>query len=67
MENSLRVGERTAVYSGMRNLRFRNRFGGTVVLARRCYKFRDAQGGWSPLEEKLGRHCLGYSPLMSYL
>jgi hypothetical protein len=51
----------------MRNLRFRNRFGGTVVLARRCYKFRDAQGGWSPLEEKLGRHCLGYSPLMSYL
>ena len=68
VENSLRVGERTAVYSGMRNLRFRNRFGGMVVLARRCYKFRDAAGGWSPLEEKLGLdRCMGYSPLMSYL
>jgi hypothetical protein len=68
VENSLRVGERTAVYSGMRNLRFCNRFGRTVVLLRRCYKFRDATGGWSPLEEKLGLdRCLGYSPLMSYL
>jgi hypothetical protein len=68
VENSLRVGERTALYSGRRNLRFRNRFGGTVVLPRRCYKFRDGAGGWSPLEEKLGLdRCLGYSPLMSYL
>ncbi len=68
MENSVRVGERTAVYSGMRNLRFRNRFGGKVVLPRRCYKFRDGQGGWIPLDEKLGLdRCLGYSPLMSYL
>ena len=68
VENSVRVGERRALYSGMRNLRFRNRFGGTVVLPRRCYKFRDGQGGWSPLEEKLGLdRCLGYSPLMSYL
>lgn len=68
VENSLRVGERTAVYSGMRNLRFRNRFGVTVVLPRRCYKFRDGAGGWSPLEEKPGLdRCLGYSPLMSYL
>ena len=67
-ENSVRVGERTAVYAGKRNLRFRNRFGGTVVLPRRCYKFRDGLGGWSPLEEKLGLdRCLGYSPLMSYL
>jgi hypothetical protein len=67
-ENSVRVGERTAVYSGKRNLRFRNRFGGTVVLPRRCYKYRDGQGGWSPMEEKLGLdRCLGYSPLMSYL
>jgi hypothetical protein len=56
------------VTAGKRNLRFRNRFGGTTVLARRCYKFRDGQGGWSPLEEKLGLdRCLGYSPLMSYL
>jgi hypothetical protein len=67
-ENSVRVGERMVVYSGKRNLRFRNRFGGTVVLPRRCYKYRDGQGGWSPLEEKLGLdRCLGYSPLMSYL
>jgi len=67
-ENSVRVGERKAVYAGKRNLRFRNRFGGTMVLPRRCYKFRDGAGGWSPLEEKLGLdRCLGYSPLMSYL
>ena len=39
VENSLRVGERTAVYSGKRNLRFLNRFGGEVILPRRCYKF----------------------------
>lgn len=67
-ENSLRVGERTVLYSGRRNRRFRNRFGGEVVLSRRCYKFRDAAGGWVPLDEKLGLdRCLGYSPLMSYL
>jgi hypothetical protein len=67
-ENSLRVGERTAVYAGMRNVRFRNRFGGTVVLSRRCYKYRQGGGGWNPLDEKLGLdRCLGYSPLMSYL
>jgi hypothetical protein len=68
VENSLRVGERTALYSGKRNRRFRNRFGGEVVLPRRCYKYRDGGGGWSPLDEKLGLdRCLGYSPLMSYL
>ncbi len=68
VENSLRVGERTAVYSGRRNRRFRTRFGGMVVLQRRCYKYRDSHGGWSPLDEKLGLdRCLGYSPLMSYL
>jgi len=68
LENSLRVGERTVVYSGKRNRRFRNRFGGEVVLPRRCYKFRDGGGGYIPLDEKLGLdHCLGYSPLMSYL
>jgi hypothetical protein len=50
IENSLRVGERTAVYSGKRNLRFLNRFGGEVVLPRRCYKFRDGPGGWIPLD-----------------
>ncbi len=68
-ENAVRVGgERTALYSGRRNLRFRNRFGGTVVLPRRCYKYRDGKGGWVPLDEKLGLdRCLGYSPLMSYL
>src|SRR5271157_3012409 len=67
IENSLRVGERTAVYSGKRNLRFLNRFGGEVVLPRRCYKLRGG-GGWIPLDERLGLdRCLGYSPLMSYL
>ena len=67
-ENSLRVGERRAVYSGKRNLRFLNRFGGEVVLPRRCYKFVTEAGGWIPLDEKLGLdRCLGYSPLMSYL
>jgi len=68
VENCLRVGERTVVYSGKRNRRFRNRFGGEVVLPRRCYKSRSGEGGWIPLDEKLGLdHCMGYSPLMSYL
>jgi len=68
IDNSVEVGGRTAVYAGMRNLRYRTRFGSTVVLPRRCYKFREGGGGWSPLEEKLGLdRCLGYSPLMSYL
>jgi hypothetical protein len=67
-ENSVVVGERVVVYAGKRNLRYRNRFGGTTVISRRCYKYRDGSGGWSPLEEKLGLdRCLGYSPLMSYL
>ena len=68
-ENSVIVGKRLAVYSGRRNLRFRNRFGGEVVVARRCYKFLDAEGGgWNPVDELLGLdRCKGYSPLMSYL
>jgi hypothetical protein len=67
-ENSVVVGDRVAVYAGKRNLRYRNRFGGTTVIPRRCYKYRDGSGGWSALEEKLGLdRCLGYSPLMSYL
>jgi len=68
VENRLQVGQRTAVYSGKRNRRFRNRFGGEVVVPRRCYKYQEGPGGWSPLDEKLGLdRCLGYSPLMSYL
>lgn len=67
-ENSVVVGGRVAVYAGKRNLRYRTRFGTTTVIPRRCYKYRDGSGGWSPLEEKLGLdRCLGYSPLMSYL
>ena len=67
-ENSVVVGDRVAVYAGKRNLRYRNRFGSTTVIPRRCYKYRDGPGGWSPLDEKLGLdRCLGYSPLMSYL
>ena len=68
VENSLHVGERTAAYSGKRNRRFLNRFGGEVVMPRRCYKWREGEGGWVPLDEKLGLdRCLGFSPLMSYL
>ena len=67
-DNSLVVGGRTAVYADKRNRRFRTRFGGTLVIARRCYKYREGGGGYSPLDEKLGLdRCLGYSPLMSYL
>ncbi len=67
-ESGVIVGQRVAVFAGKRNLRYRNRFGGMTVLARRGYKYRDAGGGWSPLDEKLGLdRCLGYSPLMSYL
>lgn len=67
-ENRLRVGERTAVYGGKRPRSIRTRFGGTMQLWRRCYKFRDGTGGWVPVDEKLGLdRCLGYSPLMSWL
>jgi hypothetical protein len=67
-DNSLVVGGRTALFAGKRNRRFRTRFGGTLVLARRCYKYREGGGGYSPVDEKLGLdRCLGYSPLMSYL
>ncbi len=67
-ENTVVVGQRVALYAGKRNLSFRNRFGGTTVVSRRCYKYHDGGGGWSPLDEQLGLdRCLGYSPLMSYL
>ena len=68
VENCFRVGERTVLDAGKRNRRFRNHFGGEVVLPRRCYKFRDGKGGgYIPLDEKLGLdHCLGYSQLLSY-
>jgi hypothetical protein len=38
------------------------------VRARRCYKFVNKEGGWYPLDEKLGIDYEGrFSPLMTYL
>ena len=67
-ENSVVIAGRLAVYAGKRRLSYRNRFGGRTVMPRRCYKYCDGHGGWTPLDERLGLdRCLGYSPLMSYL
>ena len=53
-ENRVVVGEKEALYDGMRNLRFINRFGGVTVKPRRCYKYLHHKGGYYPLDEKLG-------------
>jgi hypothetical protein len=67
-ENRVGVGGEVAVFDGVRNLRFINRFGGQTVKRRRCYKYVNKPGGWYPLDERLGLdRCVGYSPLMSYL
>ena len=67
-ENRVVVGGEVAVFSGMRNLRFINRFGGQTVRARRCYKYLNRSGGYYPLDEKLGLDvCGGFSPLLTYL
>ncbi len=39
MRNGVVVDGEVAVFSGVRNLRFINRFGGETVKARRCYKY----------------------------
>ena len=45
-----------------------NRFGEEVVRRRRCYRYRDRDGGVSPLDVKLGIDgCFGFSPLMTFL
>src|SRR3972149_6319002 len=67
-DNRVIVNGEEAVFDGIRNLRFRNRFGGQTVRARRCYKFVNKEGGWYPLDEKLGiGYEGGFSPLMTYL
>ena len=67
-ENRVLVDEKVAVFDGMRNLRFINRFGGVTVKPSRCYKYLNQKGGYYPLDEKLGMDgCGGFSPLMSYL
>jgi hypothetical protein len=67
-ENRVVVGEKVAVFDGVRNLRFINRFGGVTVKPRRCYKYLNHKGGYYPLDEKLGIDgCGGFSPLMTYL
>jgi hypothetical protein len=68
LENRVEVNGEVAVFSGVRNLRFRNRFGGQTVRARRCYKYLKKGGGYYPLDEKLGLDvCGGFSPLLTYL
>jgi len=67
-ENRVVVDEKIAVFDGVRNLRFINRFGGVTVKPRRCYKYLNHKGGYYPLDEKLGIDgCSGFSPLMTYL
>ncbi len=67
-ENRVVVEGEEAVYDGMRNMRFINRFGGVTLKSRRCYKYLKQQGGYYPLDEKLGvDRCSGFSPLMTYL
>jgi hypothetical protein len=68
VENQVYVEGEEAVYDQMRNMRFRNRFGGQTVRNRRCYKFLHQKGGYYPLDEKLGLdNCGGFSPLMTFL
>ena len=67
-ENRVVVGDKVAVYDGMRNMRFINRFGGITERPRRCYKYVGHKGGYYPLDEKLAvDRCSGFSPLMTYL
>ena len=66
--NRIMVDGEVAVFDQVRNLRFINRFGETVVRPRRCYKFVDQRGSFAPLDAKLGiEGCFGFSPLMTML
>jgi hypothetical protein len=67
-ENRVMANGEEAVFDGERNLRFLNRFGGQTVRLRRCYKYVNKEGGYYPLDEKLGIDYAGrFSPLMTYL
>ena len=66
--NQITVGGEVAVFERVRNLRFINRFGEEVVRPRRCYRYRDRDGGVAPLDVQLGIDgCFGFSPLMTFL
>ncbi len=51
-ENRVEVAGEVAVFSGVRNLRFINRFGGQTVKARRCYKYLKKGGGYNVLVQR---------------
>lgn len=66
--NQITVGGEVALFDRVRNLRFINRFGETVVRPRRCYRYRDREGGVAPLDVKIGMdRCFGFSSLMTFL
>ena len=66
-ENTIYADGKLARYRDTANLRFLTRFGSEVVRARRRYDI-EGEGGYCPLDEKLGvTGCAGFSPLMTYL
>ena len=69
LENRIIVNGEVATYHELRPLRFINRFGGETIRQRRCYKYQDKEGGYYPLDERLGIDLCGgkFSPLLSYL
>jgi hypothetical protein len=67
-ENRVWVQGEEAVFDQVRTLRFRNRFGGMTERKRRCYKYLHRQGGYYPLDERLGvEKCGGFSPFLTFL
>lgn len=68
LENRIIVNNEEAVFNQRRNLRFKNRFGGEIVIERRCYKYLKRAGDYCPLDDAIGmKNCFGFSPLMTYL
>jgi len=66
-ENRISVDGKLARYRDTANLRLITRFGSTLVRRRRRY-YIEGEGGYCPLDEKLGvQGCAGFSPLMTYL
>jgi hypothetical protein len=66
-ENTIYVDGKLARYRETANLRLITRFGSQVERRRRRY-YIEGQGGYCPLDEKLGvEGCAGFSPLMTYL
>lgn len=66
-ENRIYVDAKPARYRDTANLRLITRFGNEVVRKRRRY-YIEGEGGYCPLDEKLGvDECAGFSSLMTYL